>query len=71
MREMERQLAWRLAQYEDVACDISLTAHMRHDLKNQLEVVSILVERGECDLAREHLQSMAEHAASNTQDAAS
>lgn len=57
---LQQQLEWRMAQYQDVVRDIEATARVRHDLKNQLQVVSLLVERGELSLAREHLRAMTE-----------
>ena len=52
---MEEQLAQQLEYYRAVVARIEQTAQLRHDLRNQLQTVQTLVDRGEDARAREIL----------------
>ena len=60
LRALERQLEWRMRRYDDMAAEMESIARVRHDLRNQLQVVTILARKGERAAAREHLRSMVE-----------
>ena len=52
---LEEQLAQQLEYYRAVVARIEQTALLRHDLRNQLQTVQTLVDRGEETRAREIL----------------
>lgn len=55
---LRAQLEWRLNRYGEMTRDMERAARVRHDLSNQLQVASMLVERGEHKAAAEHIRSM-------------
>ena len=52
---LEEQLRQQLAYYNGVVAHIEDTARLRHELRNQLQTVYALMERGEYDHAQELL----------------
>lgn len=56
---LEEQLRQQLAYYNGVVAHIEETARLRHELRNQLQTVYALMERGEYDHARELLTAFA------------
>lgn len=56
---LEQQLEEQLRYYDDTVRRIEQTARMRHDLRNQMQTVYVLMEQGETEVAREQLQQMA------------
>lgn len=56
---LEKQLRQQLAYYNGVVAHIEETARLRHELRNQLQTVYALMERGEYDHARELLTAFA------------
>lgn len=58
VRMLEGQLGEYLGRYESVAENIGRVARLRHDVRNQLQVVGDLAERGERDRAKEMLDAM-------------
>lgn len=59
LRALESQLDWRMRRYDEMATEMESIARVRHDLRNQLQVVTILAGKGDRAAAREHLRSMA------------
>lgn len=56
---LEEQLRQQLAYYNGVVAHIEETARLRHELRNQLQTVYALMERGEYDHAQELLTAFA------------
>ena len=56
---LEKQLQQQLDYYNSVVAHIEETARLRHDLRNQLQTVYPLMDRGEHDRAREVLTAFA------------
>lgn len=56
---LEKQLQQQLDYYDRVVARIEETARLRHDLRNQLQTVYALMDRGEYDRAREVLTAFA------------
>lgn len=56
---LEKQLQQQLDYYNRVVARIEETARLRHDLRNQLQTVYALMDRGEYDRAREVLTAFA------------
>ena len=56
--QLEKQLTEYLASYEQTMQQVESTARLRHDLRNQVQVVTELANRGEFDRAAVYLQSM-------------
>lgn len=56
--QLEKQLAEYLASYERTMQQVESTARLRHDLRNQVQIVSELANRGEFDRAKVYLRSM-------------
>lgn len=56
---LEKQLQQQLDYYNSVVAHIEETARLRHDLRNQLQTVYTLMDRGEHDRAREVLTAFA------------
>lgn len=56
---LEEQLRQQLAYYNGVVAHIEDTARLRHELRNQLQTVYALMERGEYDHAQELLTAFA------------
>lgn len=56
---LEEQLRQQLAYYNGVVAHIEETARLRHELRNQLQTVYALIERGEYDHAQELLTAFA------------
>lgn len=56
---LEEQLQQQLAYYNGVVAHIEDTARLRHELRNQLQTVYALMERGEYDHAQELLTAFA------------
>ena len=56
---LEKQLQQQLDYYNSVVAHIEETARLRHDLRNQLQTVYTLMDRGEYDRAREVLTAFA------------
>lgn len=52
------QLDAYLAEYEETVANMESIARLRHDLRNQVQVVRVLAERGEFDLAQRHIAAM-------------
>ncbi len=55
---MRDQLERYLGEYESIAATLENTAKMRHDLRNQIQIVYILIERGRYQEASDHLSEM-------------
>lgn len=55
---LRRQLDEYLKEYRVVAESVESVARLRHDLRNQLQVVASLYEQGRCNEAREFLHAM-------------
>ena len=47
-----------LADYQDTVDMAQRSARLRHDLRNQVQVVNALAERGELQLAEQHIDAM-------------
>ncbi|WP_165052848.1 MULTISPECIES: hypothetical protein [unclassified Adlercreutzia] len=59
VRMLEEQLSAYLEQYQHVAKSIEGVARLRHDVRNQLQVVNDLIVRGDLVRAREIVEAMA------------
>ncbi len=46
LRALESQLDWRMRRYDEMAAEMESIARVRHDLRNQLQVVTILAGKG-------------------------
>ena len=55
---LKQQLDWCIGRYDGIVCEIERTARMRHDLRNQLRVAILLVERGNIERACDHIGRM-------------
>ncbi len=55
---MQAQLDEYLRSYERTMEQVTAAARMRHDLRNQVQVVSAMAERGEFDRAHRYVQAM-------------
>lgn len=55
---LARQLAWGARQNAEIQESLGSVAKFRHDIRNQLQAIAVLVERGECILARNQLQAL-------------
>lgn len=47
-----------LAEYQETVAKMERTARMRHDLRNQVQIVNALANRGEFELAQHHIAAM-------------
>lgn len=57
-RRLRTQLDEYLEEYQVTVENIESTARMRHDLRNQVQIVNALAQRGEFDLAQHHIAAM-------------
>lgn len=55
---LQERLDSQLARYREVEAEMQRAARLRHDLRNHLQVVFSLSERGEGAVALEHLEAM-------------
>lgn len=56
----QNELDGYLRAYEEIEHEVSLIAHVRHDLRNHMNVVAHLVAKGDLDPARDHVREMVE-----------
>lgn len=59
-RVLQARLSECLARYSQMAEILDQSAKMRHDLRNHLQVMQQLIQRGELDVAQGHLQTLRE-----------
>lgn len=57
-RLLREQLDAYLKDYQLTVEKMEASARMRHDLRNQVQIVNALAERGEFDLAQHHIAAM-------------
>lgn len=57
-RALRSQLDAYLAEYQETVEKMERTARLRHDLRNQVQIVNALAARGEFELAQRHIASM-------------
>ena len=53
-----RALRSQLAEYQETVEKMERTARLRHDLRNQVQIVNALAARGEFELAQHHVAAM-------------
>ena len=57
-RALRSQLDAYLAEYQETVEKMERTARLRHDLRNQVQIVNALAARGEFELAQHHIAAM-------------
>lgn len=60
---LQRELDQYLKNYEEIERKVAETAHLRHDMRNQLNVIAALVDQGNVEQARRHLAFIIERVA--------
>lgn len=57
-RALRSQLDVYLVEYQETVEKMERTARLRHDLRNQVQIVNALAARGEFELAQHHIAAM-------------
>ena len=57
-RALRSQLDAYLVEYQETVERMERTARLRHDLRNQVQIVNALAARGEFELAQHHIAAM-------------
>ena len=60
---LQGQLDEYLAEYKTLVGEVERASKLRHDLRNQVQLVKALAERGDYDAARDHVRELAVHVA--------
>lgn len=63
---LQDQVDWCVSQHAEVVDSIEQVARLRHDIRNQVQTIATLTERGEYVQAREHLDELRERLGTTT-----